>query len=97
MSEKRRARRLHERSRPRIDPAILYRELRSGCLLYHPVTNEAHALNLTAAYIWSGCDGQRDVAGLAAHLAETCRLSFEDALNDVRLVLNEFHAKKLLL
>lgn len=81
---------------PRANPAVLYRELRTGCLLYHPGTNEAHALNLTAAYVWTCCDGGMDVTGIAACLAEACRIPIPEALRDVKKVLKDFHAKKLL-
>lgn len=86
-----------ETERPRANPTILYRELKTGCVLYHPGTNEAHVLNLTAAYIWTCCDGEMDVVGIAAHVAEVCKLPFPQALTDVKKALRDFHAKKLLL
>ena len=86
-----------ETERPRANPTILYRELRTGCVLYHPGTNEAHVLNLTAAYIWTCCDGSMDVAAITAHVAEVSRLPLPQALRDVKKALRDFHAKKLLL
>lgn len=86
-----------ETERPRANLAVLYRELRTGCVLYHPGTNEAHVLNLTAAYIWTCCDGRMDVAAIAAHIAKVCHLPMPEALRDVKKALGDFHAKKLLL
>lgn len=86
-----------ETERPRANPTILYRELRTGCVLYHPGTNEAHVLNLTAAYIWTCCDGRMDVAAIAADVAKVCMLPLPEALRDVKKGLRDFHAKKLLL
>ena len=86
-----------ETERPRANPTILYRELKTGCVLYHPGTNEAHVLNLTAAYIWTCCDGSTDVAAIAAQVAGVCRLPLPEALRDVKKALRDFHAKKLLL
>jgi len=86
-----------ETERPRASPTILYRELKTGCVLYHPGTNEAHVLNLTAAYIWTCCDGSMDVAAIAAHVAEVCQLPLPQALKDVRKALRSFDAKQLLL
>jgi len=86
-----------ETERPRANPAVLYRELRSGCVLYDPGTNEAHVLNLTAAYIWTCCDGSMDVAAIAADVAKVCQLPLPQALKDVRKALRSFHAKQLLL
>lgn len=83
--------------RPRADPAVLYRELKGGCVLYHPGTNEAHVLNLTAAYIWTCCDGSMDEAAIAADVAKACRLPLPQAQKDVRRALRSFYAKKLLL
>lgn len=86
-----------ETERPRANPTVLYRELKTGCVLYHPGTNEAHVLNLTAAYIWTCCDGDMDVAAIAAHIAKVCHLPLPEALRDVKKALGDFHAKKLLL
>lgn len=86
-----------EKERPRANPAILYRELRTGCVLYHPGTNEAHVLNLTAAYIWTCCDGRMDLGAIAADVAKVCTLPLPEALRDVKKALRDFHAKKLLL
>ncbi len=83
-------------ARPRTNPGVLYRELRTGCLLYHPGTSEIHALNLTAAYIWSCCDGEMDVAGIATQVAEACEVPLGDAQRDTQAVLKDFRAKKLL-
>lgn len=86
-----------ETERPRANPTVLYRELRTGCVLYHPGTNEAHVLNLTAAYIWTCCDGRMDVAAIAADVARVCTLPLPEAQRDVKKALRDFHAKKLLL
>ncbi len=88
---------IRETERPRVNPTILYRELKTGCVLYHPGTNEAHVLNLTAAYIWSCCDGGRDVAAITSHIAEVCQLPLSQALRDVKKALRDFRGKKLLL
>lgn len=90
------ATRMEQGGRPRANPAVLYRELRTGCVLYHPATNEAHVLNLTAAYIWTCCDGSMDVDAIAADVAKVCQLSHSQALKDVRKALRSFHAKDLL-
>ncbi len=88
--------RFGETARPRANPSVLYRELRTGCLLYHPDMSEIHALNLTAAYIWSYCDGEMDVAGIATQVAEACRVPLGDAQRDTQTALRDFRAKKLL-
>ena len=85
-----------EQERPRADGTLLYRELKTGCVLYHPVTNEAHVLNLTAAYIWNCCDGTRDVTAIAADMAKVCRVPIEEAQRDVRKALRSFRAKQLI-
>jgi hypothetical protein len=88
---------VEQRERPRANLAILYRELKTGCVLYHPGTNEAHVLNITAAYIWNCCDGSRDVAAIAAEVAKVCRLPVQQALGDVQKTLRSFNAKHLLI
>jgi hypothetical protein len=81
---------------PQADLSVLYRELKTGCVLYHPLTNEAHVLNITAAYIWNSCDGTKDVVAIATDVAELCRLPLQRALNDVRKAIRSFNAKQLL-
>ena len=88
---------VEHQSRPRANQTILYRELKTGCVLYHPETNEAHVLNLTAAYIWSCCDGVMNVAAICSEVAKVCRLPLQQAETDVRKALKTFHAKQLLL
>ncbi len=88
---------IQETERPRANPKILYRELKTGCVLYHPGTNEAHVLNLAAAYIWTCCDGEREVSTIVSHIAEVCRLPLSQAQRDVKKALRDFHVKKLLL
>jgi hypothetical protein len=87
---------VEQAARPRADLTVLYRELKTGCVLYHPGTNEAHVLNITAAYIWNCCDGSRDVAAIATEVAKLCRLPAQQALGDVQNALRSFHAKQLL-
>ena len=82
---------------PSANPAVLYRELRAGCLLYHPDTNEAHALNLAAAYVWTCCDGETDLPTMAAQLSRDGRISLDRAQQDVRAALRDLHAKQLIL
>jgi hypothetical protein len=84
-------------ARPSAHPKVLYRELNTGCVLYHPETNEAHVLNLTAAYIWSCCDGERDEDAMARELAQLCALPLGQARQDVKSALRDFHAKQLIL
>jgi Coenzyme PQQ synthesis protein D (PqqD) len=82
--------------RPRADAAVLYREARTGCILYHPGTNEAHVLNLTAAYIWTCCDGATGVANIAVDLASTCGIPLRQARTEVAKTLRRFRAKNLI-
>lgn len=88
---------IRDTDRPRANPKVLYRELKTGCVLYHPETNEAHVLNLTAAYIWTCCDGAIDVAAVSAHLARVCELPLPQAQRDVKHALKDLRAKGLLL
>lgn len=56
------------RVRPRRNASIHFEPLDDGCALYDPVSGRVHILNLTAASIWTGCDGSRSLRDLAGEI-----------------------------
>jgi hypothetical protein len=54
--------------RPRARPDVVFRQLDDEWVIYDPVTNRLHALNLTAALVWEHCTGERTVAEIAGEV-----------------------------
>jgi Coenzyme PQQ synthesis protein D (PqqD) len=57
---------------------------------------QAYVLNITAAHIWSRCDGSRNVESVAQEIAEAYALSYQQALADVRELLHNLQQAGLL-
>ena len=75
---------------------LLKRDLEDGGVLYDQETSQIYTLNTTAALIWEYCDKNNSIKEIAGELAETCNLTMEDILEDVRKIISGFHSKGLL-
>jgi hypothetical protein len=49
---------------------IVVQEAENEVLVYDLITNQAHCLNSTAAFVWQACDGINSVDSISAALAE---------------------------
>jgi hypothetical protein len=76
--------------RPRARDDVLFRYLDDEWVIFDPVTDRLHALNLTAALVWAECDGERDVAFDPP-------LPRDRVLDDVRGAIEAFRDEGLLL
>lgn len=55
-----------------------------------------HQLNLTATFIWSRCDGQRDLETIAEELADEYGVEVDLTLVDVEATISDFESLGLL-
>jgi hypothetical protein len=84
--------------RPRGRDDIVFRQLDDEWVLFDPKADRLHALNLTAALVWSHCTGELD----AGAIADTVGGSFDppvasgDILADVEATLQRFREEGLL-
>src|SRR5437868_13000633 len=69
---------LNIRARPLPHRAISTYPIDDELVIFDPRSGEAHVLNRTGAFVWSLCDGKRDVNAIAAEVADAYRL--DDAL-----------------
>jgi hypothetical protein len=85
--------------RPRARDDVLFRYLDDEWVIFDPVTDRLHALNLTAALVWAECDGERDVAAIADEVASAFDppLPRDRVLDDVRGAIEAFRDEGLLL
>lgn len=85
--------------RPRARDDVLFRQLDDEWVIFDPVTDTLHALNLTAALVWTGCTGDRDVAAIVDDVAASFDppLTRERVLDDVLGAIERFRKQGLLL
>ncbi len=84
---------------PRRRDEVVFRSLSDEWVLYDPESRRLHVLNLTAALVWSYCDGTYDLR----ELVRSVRAAFREAppedrvVEDVREALDTFARERLLL
>lgn len=85
--------------RPRARDDVLFRQLDDQWVIFDPITDKLHALNLTAALIWSECTGERNLGAIAAEVATSFDppMSRDDVLADVVTTIGRFREQGLLL
>lgn len=55
--------------RPKARPDVVFRPMEDEWVLFDPVAHRIHVLNLTAALVWSLCDGVHDLEEMAREVA----------------------------
>ena len=84
-------------SRPAARPDLLLRRVGSEWVLYDAVRARAHVLNLTAAVIWTYCDGSFERSAIAdAIVKDVPGLDITRIKDDIDDVLRQFEAEGLL-
>jgi len=78
-------------STPTARPDVVLRRVGSEWVLYDAARERAHVLNLTAAVIWTYCDGTFQPAGIADAIArEVPGLDVASIRHDIHDVLRRF-------
>ncbi len=86
---------MNQTGRPAQHENVFEQELDDETVLYDSRDDSTHILNLTAAMVWELCDGQNDVDEIAAEVANRFELSPEKVEPDVRRILGQFTAARL--
>lgn len=81
--------------RPRHRDTLAVEEVEEDLLVYDPVKDQVHLLNVTASAIWELCDGTRTVSEIARELGERVVSGDHDIIKDVECTLGEFREKGL--
>lgn len=78
---------------------VLFRYLDDEWVIFDPITGRLHALNLTAALVWSECNGERDLTAIAEEVARAFDppLARDRVFDDVRRAIATFRDQGLLL
>ncbi len=64
------------RPRPRDD--VVFRRVGEDWVLFDPVDQRIHVLDLTAALVWSFCTGEQDVPSVERQVREAFGIAVED-------------------
>ena len=83
-------------ARPRRMDHLIQHDMDDEVLVYDPVIDRTHRLNLSATLIWELCDGTRSLEDIARALTEQFEVEFEIALQDARIVLKQLKEEQLL-
>jgi hypothetical protein len=83
--------------RPRGRDDVVFRQLDDEWVLFDPQTDRLHALNLTAALVWSHCTGQLDAGAIADAVGESFDppVAGGDVVADVQATLERFREEGL--
>jgi PqqD family protein of HPr-rel-A system len=87
---------LSERSQPLKNPEVVFKELGSEAVLYHPGRHTTHLLNRTARNIWELCDGHHSPTEIEAALRARFNVpGSRDLRQDLDGTLRDFLEKGL--
>ena len=77
---------------------VVFRQLDDEWVLYDPIDNRMHVLNLTASLVWTSCTGSNTLAEISSEVAQafTESIPHETALKDVEDVIARFKRDGLL-
>lgn len=87
---------MSENLKPKQKTNLINQDVDGESLILNNQGAEIHQLNEVASLIWSSCNGQNTLQGIAAILCEKYDVSETEALADVTLVINQFIEKELL-
>jgi hypothetical protein len=78
------------------NPRLAWREMDGEVIIISPEDNFLHELNETASLLWSHADGVRDLAQIAARIAEAYDVPIEEARVDAAELIAALVERKLL-
>ena len=83
---------------PKARGDVVFRQLDEEWVIFDPAADRLHALNLTAALVWSHCTGELDVSQIADAVGGAFDPPVDHAtvLPDVQATLNRFSEEGLL-
>jgi hypothetical protein len=84
--------------RPRARDDVVFRQLDEEWVLFDPVADRLHTLNLTAAFVWAHLSGEATVEEVAASVSRAFdqRVSADEVLPDVLEAVGRFQQEGLL-
>lgn len=84
--------------RPRARDDVVFRQLDEEWVIFDPAADRLHALNLTAALVWTHCTGEFDASEIAAAVGGAFDPPVDGAavLPDVQATLTRFGDEGLL-
>ena len=81
---------------PATKKCIEIEELDDGCILYDTEKDVAHSLNITAASIWTCCDGKHSIKKIATIVEGCFEPKNKSVLKEIIKSVSVFSKKELL-
>ena len=81
---------------PATKECVELEELDDGCILYNTEKDEVHSLNITAASIWTCCDGKHSIREIAAIVEKCFKPKSKLVPEDIVKIVKDFSKKELL-
>ena len=81
---------------PQVRDDVVFRKTGDDWLVYDPVTDDLHVLNLAAALVWSLCTGERTPDAIRDEVRDAFGLEETPHDFDVSEILDEFQSTGLL-
>ena len=81
---------------PATKECIEIEKLDDGCILYDTEKEEVHSLNITAASIWTCCDGKHSIKDIATIMEECFEPKSKLVIEDIIKTVKVFSKKGLL-
>ena len=84
---------------PAARPDVVFRELTEEWVLFDPVSQLMHVLNLTGAIVWAACDGETSLNDLMVEMDQAFAPPPEPEalLGDIHETVERFRSEGLLL
>ncbi len=76
--------------------AVLWRELDGEAILLNPKEGCSYNLNIVGTLIWKMLDGEHTPDDIAKTVCELYEVEYEQALQDIKQLLNELRDNNLL-
>lgn len=82
--------------KPKARTDVLQQASPEGCLLLDQATERVHSLNRTAAFVWTYCDGNHNLAEITSALTLSWKGPMKDLCAEVKETVEKFRALGLL-
>ncbi len=81
---------------PEAKECVEIEELDDGCILYNTEKEDVHSLNITAAAVWTCCDGRHSIKEIATIMGERFNPGRKLIIEDIIKIVKDFSEKGLL-
>jgi len=86
----------YTRNCPKVRENLMFKEMDDGAIIYEPEKEICYSLNVTAAYIWSLCDGKNSIENMIASVKSYFTSFTVEPESAIQEVIDDFRKNDLL-